>query len=303
MHGILYLLLLLPSLIVAAPPRYLSVMAIFRDEAPYLEEWIEYHKLVGVEHFYLYNHESKDQYREILAPYIQAGEVTLTDWSGNGEVHGQFRAAQLGAIDHAIKRSGGTTFWLAIIDLDEFLVPTDEEWLPEILQRYEKYGALMIHWRIFGTSGVHVIPPGSFLTETLTHCTPVHCNYNWWAKSIIRPEAVAWMNEHVPWAMHPGWQEIALPHRNPIQINHYWFRTENFYRQTKLPRYNKWGTGSCWAGDINNIKQLYDLANRQTDDAILRFLPRLKQKDLAPSSSSGLISFGVVKLDVALYPY
>lgn len=31
---------------------YLAVCAIFRDEAPYLAEWIEFHRLVGVEHFY-----------------------------------------------------------------------------------------------------------------------------------------------------------------------------------------------------------------------------------------------------------
>ena len=34
---------------------YLSICAIYRDEAPYLVEWIEFHRLVGVEHFYLYD--------------------------------------------------------------------------------------------------------------------------------------------------------------------------------------------------------------------------------------------------------
>jgi Glycosyltransferase family 92 len=274
----LLLFLLFPSFLLASPKHYLSIMAIFRNEAPYLEEWIEYHKLVGVEHFYLYNHESTDQYLEVLAPYVQSGEVTLTDWSGNGEVHGKFRAVQLGAIDHAIKRTRGVSFWLAIIDIDEFLVPTQSTSLLPTLQKNEAYGALMIHWRIFGTSEAPIIPAGKLLTETLTRCTPVHCNYNWWAKSIIRPEAVAWMNEHVPWTMNPNWKALPLTHSNPIQLNHYWFRTENFFRETKLPRYTKWGKGSCWAGDINNILQLYDLANREKDNAILRFAPALRAK-------------------------
>ena len=33
----------------------LSICAIFKNEANYLKEWIEYHRMVGVEHFYLYN--------------------------------------------------------------------------------------------------------------------------------------------------------------------------------------------------------------------------------------------------------
>ena len=32
----------------------LAVAAIFKDEARYLKEWLDYHLLAGVEHFYLY---------------------------------------------------------------------------------------------------------------------------------------------------------------------------------------------------------------------------------------------------------
>ncbi len=30
-----------------------SLCAIFKDEADYLKEWIEFHRIVGVEHFYM----------------------------------------------------------------------------------------------------------------------------------------------------------------------------------------------------------------------------------------------------------
>ena len=48
----------------------ITVGAIFQNEAPYLKEWIDYHKSVGVDHFVLYNHFSKDNYEEVLYPYI-----------------------------------------------------------------------------------------------------------------------------------------------------------------------------------------------------------------------------------------
>lgn len=34
---------------------YLPICAIFKEEAPYLPEWIEFHRLMGVERFFLYD--------------------------------------------------------------------------------------------------------------------------------------------------------------------------------------------------------------------------------------------------------
>ena len=50
----------------------LAVVAIFKDEGKYLKEWLDYHLLAGVEHFYLYNNDSSDDYQEVLAPYVKA---------------------------------------------------------------------------------------------------------------------------------------------------------------------------------------------------------------------------------------
>ena len=44
----------LNNFFVKLPPVYLSIVAISKNEAPYIKEWIEYHKLVGVERFYFY---------------------------------------------------------------------------------------------------------------------------------------------------------------------------------------------------------------------------------------------------------
>ena len=52
---------------------YLSVCAIYKNEARYLAEWLEFHLLAGVEHFFLYNNDSTDDHREVLAPYLRAG--------------------------------------------------------------------------------------------------------------------------------------------------------------------------------------------------------------------------------------
>src|SRR6187431_1294722 len=50
---------------------------IFKNEAKFLDEWIQFHLVVGIDHFYLYNNNSDDNYYEILKPYIEKGFVDL----------------------------------------------------------------------------------------------------------------------------------------------------------------------------------------------------------------------------------
>src|SRR6266705_5250077 len=59
---------------------YLAACAIFRNEAAYLEEWLNFHLGVGVEHFYLYENRSTDDFRTVLPPFLERGVFTLTDW-------------------------------------------------------------------------------------------------------------------------------------------------------------------------------------------------------------------------------
>src|SRR5438132_9854743 len=61
----------------------LSICAIYQDEAPYLREWVAFHRLIGVEHFFLYDHESTDTHRSELAPFVDDGIVLIHDWPVN----------------------------------------------------------------------------------------------------------------------------------------------------------------------------------------------------------------------------
>lgn len=56
---------------------YLSIGAIFKNEANIFQEWIDHHLYHGVEHFYLLNDHSTDEYMKILQPYINKGIVSL----------------------------------------------------------------------------------------------------------------------------------------------------------------------------------------------------------------------------------
>jgi hypothetical protein len=131
---------------------YLSVCAMYLDEAFYLREWIEFHRLVGVERFYLYDNESSDDHREALAPYVEDGIVVVHEWP--------IKPGQLVAYHHCLEKYGSESRWIAFIDLDEFLFSPTLRPVPEILADYEQYPAVAVHWAMFGSSGHRTRPPG-----------------------------------------------------------------------------------------------------------------------------------------------
>ena len=131
-------------------PKYnkkykISICGIFKNEAPYLKEWIEYHELIGVEHFYLYNNNSEDNFLEVLQPYIDRGLVTLTEWPYNH--------AQMEAYKHFYDTYRNETQWISFLDIDEFVCPRYKTSLMEWIHTKERYPVLFINWRMFGTSG------------------------------------------------------------------------------------------------------------------------------------------------------
>ena len=65
---------------------------------------------------------------------------------------------QMRAYFHCLKNYRQESIWIAFIDLDEFLFPTETDCLPAILHEYEKFAGVLVSWLMFGLSG-HVTKP------------------------------------------------------------------------------------------------------------------------------------------------
>ena len=159
---------------------YLSICAIFRDESAYLAEWLEFHRLCGVEHFFLYDNESADDSLTILQPWIDAGHVTYTPMPGE--------KAQYRAYEHCLATFGTRSRWIAFIDIDEFLYATDHGAIGEVLARFEAAPGVGVNWVMFGTSG-HAAPPGGLVTAAYQLRGPTGL---WVAEqNLLKPGAVS----------------------------------------------------------------------------------------------------------------
>lgn len=263
----------------------LGIVTLFRNEANYLKEWIEYHHALGVEHFILYNDRSTDNWGEVLEPYINSHLVEVIDWFLPPETP-LFPSWQMTAYQDGLNRSKGNGKWLAFIDVDEFIVPKKNRTIQECLdQFFPTAGGVYICWRNFGTNYAYV-PQGEPIIPQLTGAShPLHPR-NASGKSIVRVDAVVidqiWSPHHL--VLKEGAQYYngsGLPlyfegndllvdpqHTSDlIQINHYVMRDENFYQSVRIPR-----AVSREYGELPLLQELYSSFNDMQDYLILDFL-------------------------------
>jgi len=207
---------------------YLSLCLICKNENDYLPEWLDYHILMGVDRFYIYDNESQVSLRDSLKTYIDKGWVIVTDIPG-------FKV-QLFAYDHCIQAFGKNTFWMGFIDTDEFLVPKSAPDIKTILKEYEGYGGLAVSSLFFGSNG-NISRPQQGQISAYTLRTPEVFPFNMLVKVIVQPAYV-----ELPLSPH----EFALKDKKytvnensyrvdnqefpcsieKIQLNHYFCRSE-----------------------------------------------------------------------------
>jgi len=250
------------------PPIGLAVCAVFRDEARYLPEWVSFHRIQGVERFYLYDNRSSDDWRSALAPEIDAGIVEVQRWP--------FVPAQLGAYQHCLEQHRDDARWIAFIDVDEFLFSPTGKPLPEVLRRFDLHPGVVANWRMYGTSGYRH-PPEGLVTENYVMRGPDDLVPNQFVKSIVNPRsALAPQTGHFFLMRGDPVGEDGKPVREPVRdstaevlrINHYYSRSEEeFKRKAARP-------AVAWGRPDSDRFSIPDDAVR--DETILQFAPDLR---------------------------
>jgi hypothetical protein len=144
---------------------YASVCACIKDEPEdHLREWVEWNLLIGFEHFFLFDDQSRVPVSDTLAGY--APWLSVRRDPALSRAHRR----QLIFYSDCVRRHRADTRWLAIIDADEFIVlkrPGDD--VRRLLADYEAFGGLAINWKMFGSSG-HRRSPRGLVIENFRHC-------------------------------------------------------------------------------------------------------------------------------------
>lgn len=262
----------------------IAACLMFYNESFFLKEWIEYHKLIGVEHFYLFNNGSTDNYLEILEPYLSAGEVELFDYPQRGNNQAEHNIIQCCMIyNDAFAMTKGKVKWLAIIDADEFIYPVTGSSLLRILNKYddEKIGGVYVDYLFFGTSHIKKIPKDRLITESLNHCAASPMAFG---KSIVRPERVSGSTDpHRMW-YHPPFVHCDTKKRvfdwtppdpadDLLLLYHYYLGDEDHALNVTFDRRRR------WIGiERGSYLQGHEHLNARFNDSMMRFVVALRQK-------------------------
>ena len=245
---------------------------IFFNEAPYLGEWLEFHLLQGVERFYLYDHESTDSSRQVLAPYIEDGTVVVYDWP--------IYPGQQEALEHCAEHHRFDCRWLAFVDIDEFLFSPAGRPLPEVLRDYERWPGVVVNRPAYGSSGHNSMPNGlaieSYVLRSNASRRTVVC------KTIAQPEYLDETPLVHSWTYPEGFSVDELkrpapfakalsPSISTLRLNHYWTRSrEESERKLATPTATR-QQFRTWSFETLDAR-----LNEVTDAAATAYAPAVK---------------------------
>ena len=249
---------------------YLSICCIIKNEKN-LEEFIIYHHIVGVEHFYIYDNNSDNPIKNRLNNFYFNRLCTIIDFPGH--------SMQIPAYEHCIKHFGRQTKWLAIIDGDEYILPKQNWSIRDVLNKNEDTHALGVNWVIFGSSHYDNTQDG-LLVDKYRMCEN---RQNPHIKSIVQPQYVtSAYDPHFVILQNPSKYKdckkniISGPFNNNytidlIQINHYSFKSLEDYIK-KHNRGNADGTQPAVVQD-NHHAMCNDIVDNFLPD---KYLPDIK---------------------------
>ena len=225
----------------------LSLLAMFKNESWIIKEWIEHYLLEGVEHFYLIDNGSNDNYEEKIKEYKDKNYISLVKDSTRLPSGTQSFLYKKIFLDK-IKRE---TKWIIVCDVDEYIYARNEynkiiDVLNKLPQNVEK---IWLNWKIFGSNG-HINQPNSTLSA-FTKRTNIFKKNLGHGKCIVRARNI----EHFGCCGH----DIVISGNNitytangdnfdhfdfneenckklNLHLNHYMLQSEEYYLKIKCSR-------------------------------------------------------------------
>lgn len=207
-----------------------GICALIKDcKTTYLNEWLDWHRLIGVDCFFIYDNDSAIPIQNVIQNMENVVVIPIA-----GVVK------QLEAYNDCIKKQqlAKDCDWIAFIDDDEFLV--FECGNIKIFLQNQKNSAVCLNWVLFGAS-----EPGTeneTQIKKYTRCLPLTCKVNFHVKSIVNPQKVlCFAHPHIAKyktgiAVDVFGNEVNAPFvENAVHsiawINHYYCRSRKEYEQ------------------------------------------------------------------------
>jgi hypothetical protein len=224
----------------------ISVLAMFKNESWIIKEWIEHYLSEGIEHFYLIDNGSTDDYELKIKNYMNC--ITLVKDPTRKPSGTQSYLYKLHFLDKIKKE----TEWIIVCDIDEYIYARKEyKKIIDVLNVLpNNIDKLWIPWKIYGSNS-YVEQPDcivkSFIKRKYENIK-MHCGFG---KCIAKTKNlinfgccghnIQLSSNNEPYA--PNCTQLPI---NPLtenimeefnlHLNHYMLMSEQYYREIKCKR-------------------------------------------------------------------
>lgn len=218
-------------------PKYkLVVVAIFKNEAGAMKEWLQHYVNQGVEYFYMINNGSTDNWE----PETEGFPVTIYTDNEKAKQVQHYN-------NYCLEKVKENAEWVMVVDLDEFMYARNGfKTIPEYLDTLgEDVNQIQVRWKMFGSNG-HIKQPKSIIKGFTKRHEDLNIPL---CKSIVRVSSLDkfdchWHHINTPFLRNSV--SIMLPkeeynsekelNKQPLHLNHYCIQSWDFYKNNKMPR-------------------------------------------------------------------
>jgi len=245
---------------------YLSSCSIVKNEDAYIEDFVFFHKKLGVEHFLFFD---RSDY-PLSERFKGRPEIEIIHFPEPN------RHAQ--AWKEGVKRLTGKSRWVQFIDIDQVTVPLKTDDIKVMLQDYERYASLGLNWHSFGSNYREVEPElGVSTYEAYTRRANADAGVNAHIQSIVQVEKAEpeiWHDPHHP-VLKLNQMQVnesngffqgpfnKPPTQNIGFIAHYYTRSKEYWAKKLIKTRADTGTSSGTMADFDHhqtyMNQVEDL--------------------------------------------
>lgn len=253
----------------------LSLVSIMKNAGPYIKEWLDYYILAGVDHFYIYDNGSTDNFKEVLQPYIDDGTVTYIFYP----VKHQDEAYNDAKRDYRF-----FSRYMAFIDDDEFILPkshsTISEVADDIFSKNPNIAGFAVNWRMFGSNYQEKADYNIGILKRFTRCDDVIHDH---VKTIFNPRRIKYFsNPHFGnffvgnYSVDENLKIVRLyynpsPSAEKIVINHYGIKSrEEFIKKIQRGYPDNYPVAK-------ESSFSHDVYNKIENDDILKYIKKRKK--------------------------
>lgn len=214
----------------------LALMAIFKSEQDYMEEWLDHHIAQGFEQIYLYCNDPNIHLYPYLSCSKYKSKIQLINWV-NKKNNGM-DTIQRQAYTHCVQTYSYQTQFLLMLDLDEFVIPiksysiyTISDYINSLKPEWNSICAFKIQRYDFGSNG-HIIKPNDKVIKSYKLHEKICSSY----KTLVNTDFIDKKSKF--WRVHDF---NLIPNKTGKIFNSYFS-----YDETGFPN-------SCKSNSINEI--------------------------------------------------